>query len=149
MKKNVGLVGIILMLALVGIMGCGGGDSDTLSPEGTASDGGDSPGASQSPQSQFLELADKLESCEVCSQTFNHPFTGDPVERKIEGIVDGKCLYTEEMPNGGKMECSYSPEQREVVAQYYRDIATLGESENEGQFEEFMNDGTCIVSGYE
>ncbi len=77
----------------------------------------------QDQQKNMLDLAAKLESCEVYTQKFIHPFTGESLERKIEGLVDGKCLYIEEMPNGGKMECMYSVESRKAVAQYYRNLA--------------------------
>ncbi len=126
----------------------------------------------QDQQKDALDFADKLESCEVYTQKFIHPFTGESMERRIEGLVDGKCLYTEEMPNGGKLECRYSVESRKAVAQYYRDLAnaqssgtkvelSLGDKKQESKItytingkkienplQECMNNGTCTVSGY-
>ena len=72
---------------------------------------------------QLYELADNLEVCEKFSQKFTHPFTGTHMERKVAGIIDEKCAYSEEMPNNGKMECKYSEEFRVEVAKYYRDLA--------------------------
>ncbi len=126
----------------------------------------------QDEQKDMLEFADKLESCEVFTQKFIHPFTGEPMERKIVGIVDGKCLYIEEMPGGGKMECRYSDEQRKAVAQFYRDTAnalssganikmsigdekletkstyTINGKEVANPLQECMENGTCTISGY-
>ncbi len=126
----------------------------------------------QDEQKDMLELAAKLESCEVFSKKFIHPLTGEPMERKIVGIVDGKCLYIEEMPGGGKMECRYSDEERKAVAQFYRDIAnaqssganikmsmsndklevkstyTINGKEVENPLQECMENGTCTISGY-
>ncbi len=124
----------------------------------------------QDPQKDMLDLADKLELCEVYAQKFIHPFTRDSLEKKIEGIVDGKCLYVEGMPNGGKMECRYSEESRKAVAQYYRDTANAQSSRTEvrlsldsgkqetkytingkevaNPLQESMNSGACVISGY-
>lgn len=126
----------------------------------------------QDQQKDMLDLAAKLESCEVYTQKFVHPFTKKSLERKIEGLVDGKCLYIEEMPNGGKMECRYSVESRKAVAQYYRDIAnaqssgtkvelSLGDKKQEAKYtytingkevenplQECLDNGTCTISGY-
>jgi hypothetical protein len=126
----------------------------------------------QDQQKDMLDLAAKLELCEVYTQKFIHPFTGESLERKIEGLVDGKCLYIEEMPNGGKMECRYSVESRKAVAQYYRNIAkaqssgtkvelslgykkqeakytyTINGKEVENPLQECLDNGTCTISGY-
>ncbi|MCK5333908.1 MAG: hypothetical protein KAJ24_05310, partial [Candidatus Aenigmarchaeota archaeon] len=40
----------------------------------------------------------RLESCEPFSCKFEHPFTGEIMDKKIIGLVNGKCQYTEEMP---------------------------------------------------
>jgi hypothetical protein len=121
-------------------------------------------------QKEMLDLADKLESCEVYTQNFNHPYTGESLERKVNGIVDGKCSYIETMPNGGKMECKYTEESRKAVAQYYRKMANaqsfgtkvksdpeagkqkvkyvINGKEVNNPLQECTNNGTCIISGY-
>ena len=118
----------------------------------------------------MLTLADKLEKGEPYLTKFKHPFTGEMLEKKVVGIVDNKCLYVEEMPNGGKMECRYSPESRKAVAQYYRDLAnsesyrtkarisltdgkqkvkyTINGKEVKNPLEECLKNGECIISGY-
>ncbi len=125
----------------------------------------------QDPQKDMLDFADKLESCEVYTQKFIHPFTGESMERRIEGFVDGKCLYIEEMPNGGKMVCRYPEETLKAIAQSYRDLATAnaettsvhvranfkteeqsvkinGKDVVDGPLQEAMDNGTCKVLGY-
>ncbi len=122
---------------------------------------------------QMHQLADKLESCEVFTQKIVHPFTEKLMERKIAGLSGAKCLYIEEMPNNGKMECKYSEELRKAVAQLYRNTAnaedvrsnvkaslsTDGQYEVEAKYfidgkevedplQEAMNNGTCVISGY-
>ena len=74
--------------------------------------------------SEIKILADKLNSCTKYSTTFKHPFTGEMLGKEILGIVDGKCVYVEQMPNGGKMECKYTQSERKAVAQFYKDVAS-------------------------
>ena len=110
----------------------------------------------------------KLELCESFSCKFEHPFTGEMMERKIVGLVSDKCQYIEEMPNNGKMDCEYSESLRKAIAQYYRDIAVaesvgtgveanLGSGdvkttyiidgkEVENPLQEAMNSGECVIS---
>lgn len=126
----------------------------------------------QQTQSQNPEIvfADKLSSCTKYKTTFKHPFTGETLEKEILGIVNGKCDYIEQMPNGGKMECKYSESERMAVAQYYKDVATaesVGTSLNsdlgsgktkttytingkvvDNPLQEATNSGVCIISGY-
>ncbi len=92
-------------------------------------------------------------------------------QREIVGEADGKCVCVEAMPNNGKMECKYSPQQRAAAAQYYRDMlsyqnmkmnitASTGPDgktktvyEVDGKkidnpLQDYMDDGTCVISGY-
>jgi hypothetical protein len=102
--------------------------------------------------------------------TFKHPLTGEILEKEILGIIDGKCNYVEQMPNGGKMECKYSESERAVVAQYYKDVANAesvgtsfsldsGSGEQKAKYtingkvvdnplQEAMTSGACVISGY-
>ncbi len=122
---------------------------------------------SQNPEIVF---ADKLSSCTKYKITFKHPFTGETLEKEVLGVVNGKCNYVEQMPNGGKMECKYSESERVVVAQYYKDVVMaesagtsvnvdLGSGEQKTTYtingkvvdnplQEAMNSGVCVVSGY-
>jgi len=96
----------------------------------------------QDQQKDMLDLAAKLELCEVYTQKFIHPFTGESLERKIEGLVDGKCLYIEEMPNG-KVELSLGDEKQEAKYTY-----TINGKEVENPLQECLDNGTCTISGY-
>ena len=113
---------------------------------------------------------DKLERCDTCECEFKHPFTGEIMKRRIVGEEGGKCLYIEEMPNGGRMECRFSPDQRKAAAQYYRatlsaksirtrskidpstgkTIATtiVDGKEIRNVLMEALNNGDCVILGY-
>ena len=112
----------------------------------------------------------KLDACEAFSCEFEHPLMGGMMEKKIIGLVNGKCQYTEEMPNNGRMDCEYSESLRKAVAQYHRDLATaeseevsikadLGSGEVETKYtmdgkevenplQEAYDTGACTISGY-
>ena len=123
---------------------------------------------SQNPEPVF---ADALRSCTKHRMTFEHPFTGEMLEKEILGFMNETCNYTEQMPNGGKMECQYSESERIAVAQYYRDVAIaesvgtslradFGSGEQQTTYtingkvvdnplQEAMDSGACVISGYE
>ena len=68
-------------------------------------------------------FVNSLNSCTKYKTQFTHPLTGDNLTREIVGIVNGKCNYIEQMPNGGIMECKYTENNRKAVAQYYQDLS--------------------------
>lgn len=105
------------------------------------------------------ECADFVASLDACSAytcTFTHWLTQEKMQRQIVGYDKGECRYVEQMPNGGKLECSYSDAMRKAVAQYYADV----EAENEGRrysvdgkevdnpAQEALAVGQCKVTGY-
>jgi len=124
---------------------------------------------SQNPEIIF---ADNLRACTPYKTTFKHLLTGETLEKEILGVIDGKCNYVEQMPNGGKMTCKYSETDRMAVAQYYKDIASAGSVGTsvqmnlgsnsavqktqytingkvvENPLQEATNCGVCVVSGY-
>jgi hypothetical protein len=77
----------------------------------------------QEPKKVALTFEDHLSACTKFKTTFVHPFTKQTLQKEIMGIIDGKCLYVEQMPGGGKMECRYTESERKAVAQYYKDVA--------------------------
>lgn len=115
-------------------------------------------------------FADNLNSCINYKISFTHPLTGEELEKEILGIEDGKCVYVEQMPNGGKMRCKYSETERVLAAQYYLDLALAESTKTEAEvdlgsengnptyivndkivenpLQEFMNTGVCEISGY-
>ena len=116
-------------------------------------------------------LSDKLNSCEPFLCELEHPFTGEMVTREVVGLINDKCKYIEEMPNGGKMNCEYPESLRKAVAQYYKDIA-MSKSEEvsiemnlsneevkktyiidgekvENPLQKALDTGICIISGYD
>jgi hypothetical protein len=121
---------------------------------------------------EVLIFADHLEKCTPFKSEFTHPFSGQKMQREIVGITDDKCLYTEEMPNNGKMTCRYDLAQLPVIAKYYRDVAMakshstsakittqsdkqevkitykINGKEVRNPLQECMQNGTCLISGY-
>jgi len=133
--------------------------------------------STSAPMNQETQLAancdafpNMLNSCTKYKCQFIHPFTGEAMEREVLGIIDGKCNYVEQMPNGGQMECKYTESFRKVIAQYYKDTLTaesigfdinidLGSGEQETKYtidgkevanplQEATDTGICIISGY-
>ena len=116
----------------------------------------------------------KLDSCTEYKCQFTHPLTGDLLTKEILGLTnDGKCNYIEEMPNSGKMECEYTESIRKAIVQYYEDLSnaesaglnasikfgttgtevettyTLDGKEVENPLQEVLNNGQCVISGYD
>ena len=115
-------------------------------------------------------FSNNLASCKAYKTNFVHPFTGETMNKEIFGIVDGKCKYIEQMPNGGQMECKYTESERLAIAKYYLDIAKESSTKIKISFgltqgsvkstyivngkavsnplQEALNNGACVVSGY-
>lgn len=116
------------------------------------------------------QFVNNLTSCKAYKTSFVHPFTGETMNREIFGIVDGKCKYIEQMPNGGQIECKYTEHERTTIAKYYFDLEKSTSSETnvsfgltpgsvkatyiidgkevENPLQEALNSGACVVSGY-
>lgn len=94
--------------------------------------------AQVSPQMQ--QQQDALVKCQKYEFKGPHPLIPN-TERHVQvhGIVDGKCLYTETLPNNGLLSCSLTDAQRqELAAKGWMAV-----------FNGISNDGnTCKVSGY-
>ena len=112
----------------------------------------------------------KLDLCEPFSCEFKHLFVNEMMERKIVGLIDGRCQYIEEMPNNGEMNCKYPEGLRKAVAQYHRDLAlaesigtsveaylgsknvkttyTIDGKEVKNPLQEAIDNGQCVISGY-
>lgn len=93
------------------------------------------------------------------------------MNREIFGMVNGKCKTTEEMPNGGAMNCEFDNSLLTAVIQYYEDLAeassygvsihidtegetvtsytTIDGKEVENPMQEALDTGACTISGYE
>lgn len=117
------------------------------------------------------DFPDMLESCTKYSCQFTHPLTGEQMTREIKGINNDKCVYTEQMPNDGVMDCQYTSEMRTVVASYYKDLEDsesfttetsaelssetqvnttykIDDKEVDNPLQEALDTGQCVVSGY-
>ncbi|QQS44558.1 hypothetical protein IPM65_03080 [Candidatus Roizmanbacteria bacterium] len=127
-----------------------------------------SPSDQPSSASTGATFEEHLSTCSQYKDTFEHPLTGEAMEREIVGETDDKCLYVEQMPNGGKMECRYTEYERRAVAQFHLDEAAAELSETsihmdgtkvtaeytldgkvvENPLAEALENGTCVISGY-
>ena len=155
---------IFLLVSIIAIAGC------TVSGPG--------PGTvrliTSTPNQTLLQgcesMPDKLDLCELFSCGFQHPLPGEMMEKKILGLANGECVYTEEMPNSGRMDCKYSESMRTAVAQYYRDVAsassigfnassnlatgqtlityTINGQEVENPLQTALETEACVISGY-
>lgn len=112
----------------------------------------------------------KLESCTKFKCQFTHPITGELMVKEILGLESGKCSYTEQMPNNGRMDCKYTESMRKAVAEYYTELAgaqsstvrvkadlvsgksetkyTIDGKEVSNPLQEAMTNGQCVISGY-
>jgi len=126
-----------------------------------------------SSEAQCADFPDYLTTCTQYSCTFIHPLTGDELVKRIDGQDSkGACLYYEQLPNGGQMDCVYTEGMRIASAEYYRDIMaaesfgtevqgslspngseytatyTIDGLEVANPLQEALINGQCIVSGY-
>lgn len=172
-----GIVAIVTLTALVGgglyvyTQSQLAKDSDTEASQAASPKASGSTSTKSEPASTTnSEFIASLESCAVSKTTFTHPFTGDELTKEIKGIQAGVCVYVEQMPNNGLMTCKYSEGQRAVAAKAYKDqqaaeggsaSASTGSGGTEAKsayivdgkeitnpLQTFLNDGTCVVSGY-
>lgn len=172
-QKSMIFIIVIALVTMVLISGCGQQAQPETQP---AQQQEVSTQKVQEEQLSEVELSEcnafpnKLDACELFSCEFKHPFTGEMLEKKVIGLVNSKCQYTEEMPNNGRMDCEYSESMRKAVAQYYIDVAaaesagtsfkadlgsgkvetkyTIDGKEVENPLQEAMETGVCVISGY-
>lgn len=64
-------------------------------------------------------LSNSLKTCTPYEETFEHPFTGEKMKRKIYGIQNNKCYYQETMPGNMVMECRYPLNMLGAISKYY------------------------------
>lgn len=151
-------------------------DADTTQSNDTLSESSNVNSATQEQQeaiSEQLSFANSLQSCNPYKAEFKHILTGDILQREIVGIVGGKCVYNEQMPNNGNMECKLTEPQMTTMADYYKQTATLDEisydynTENVmdsslgestytqggetyiNPMQELYSSGACVISGYD
>lgn len=125
-------------------------------------------------EEDLLVFTDKLEKGEPHTCEFKHPVTGETLEHKIVGIVDGRCLYIQGMPGGGRMECRLTEKSRKAFAKHFRAslhakstsyeknvTSSIDGKEIKGSrtmmngkvvenpLEDCLNNGDCVIKGYD
>lgn len=116
-------------------------------------------------------FSDKLSSCTKYKCQFVNLLIKETIEKEISGIINGKCNYTEQITNNGKMECKFTESARKAVAEYYKNAIQLesmgiiideelGSSDKqkiayimdgkvvENPLQEAINNGMCAISSY-
>lgn len=102
-----------------------------------------------------------LETCTPYVCEFTHSLTGDVMVREVIGLVGDVCKYTEELPDGNKMDCDYTEDMRIAVAAAYRNSMfpessfgipvdeTLDNQEENGNVDELtqtaLDTGQCVI----
>jgi hypothetical protein len=76
--------------------------------------------AAPAPAPECADYPAQLDACAAYACTFQHPITGQMTERRIVGLQGTACATVEQMPNGGRMECSLTPGMRQSMAAFYR-----------------------------
>jgi len=113
-----------------------------------------------------------IENCQVYEESFRHIFTGETLKRFIHGIKDNRCVYEEQMPNGGLMTCHYTLQRLPDIAWFYAhpeafenmqvsshtefvdgkpvttNRVTVNGKEVKHALNEALEQGECNVSGY-
>ncbi len=98
-----------------------------------------------SEQAAFLKaqtaMLNAVAACQPSTIPMAHPLVqGFIVNMKVYGMVDGKCKFTENMPNNGMLTCFFSDQQRNEIRKDMNNITT---------FQNFMVDkNTCKITGY-
>ncbi len=144
---------LLLITILILIVGCGQQQIQPTQPISKPSE------PIKTEVTDCSRYSDKLDLCEPFSCEFQHPITGEMLEKRIIGLINGKCRYTEEMPGSGKtgsgiVDCEYSESVRRVIAQFQRDIDnnqvktlyTVNGKQVQNPMQEALNIGQCTIS---
>ncbi len=67
-------------------------------------------------------FSNNLSSCTPYSCKFEHPKTHEILEKKIVGIKDGKCNYTETLSDKKILNCHYDETSRKKVSDFYKKL---------------------------
>ncbi|MBP7843017.1 hypothetical protein KA017_03355 [Candidatus Woesebacteria bacterium] len=118
------------------------------------------------------KIGQNITSCTPTKLEFTHIFDGKKYIKEIVGRQEDKCYYTESMPNNGKLDCYFSDQQTQAIAEYTNKLVEtttiesathvdLGPDESSSQTVEKLDgvevinpwntalqDGSCVVSGY-
>ena len=65
------------------------------------------------------DLAKHIATCDPFGELFSNPYTGDSLWREIEGVVDGRCVYSEDVPGNMRMNCRYEMDRLPRIADLY------------------------------
>ena len=94
----------------------------SLSSVAIAQTGAAAPPADVDPGSRAF--AAKVEACEVARHQSPHPLVpGFTIEHAVHGQTEGRCIYSQTMPAGMRLECALGEEGRAGLAHEFREMA--------------------------
>ena len=117
-------------------------------------------------------IATNIQDCTAVVQEYIHPFTGEQLERRINGMKNGTCNYVVTLPKGGKMDCRFPPDKLKGIADYFQNSTRyqnarvksstrmidgkpvtknryfINGKEIRNPMQESLDSGECVVSGY-
>ncbi len=64
----------------------------------------------------------KLQNCAKFTCEFLHPYTNEPMVRRLSGFINDKCRYSEQMPDNQLMNCDYTPDYLAAVFEQHTDL---------------------------
>lgn len=65
------------------------------------------------------DLAEHIGECKPFGELAVNPYTGDSLWREIEGVRDGRCVYTEDLPRNQRLTCRYELSRLPRIAEFY------------------------------
>lgn len=114
------------------------------------------PKTAESLQNSCKAFPEKLAKCEPYTCELIEPFTGLPIKQEIIGIKNNACVYVQHLPNNGTMSCNLPSDSLAKLAQYSKEEAaktTKGSfsisTSDPNPWQEYINNGDCVISGYE
>lgn len=105
-------------------------------------------------------LPAKLLACSQYSCLDTVSVKGFSVKKEVRGIINGKCQYTEQLPNNGNIECNFSEDMRKKVSELFKafapgksfsvevDNSTNNVNGESNPLQEAFDTKQCVLSGY-
>lgn len=91
------------------------------------------------------QFVTKLSTCTAYTCEFYHPLTNKPMVRRITGLLDGKCRYSEGMPDGELFSCSLPDSYRIAFLTFYKDLLDLGVMLTESTADKGSADASYVI----
>lgn len=96
------------------------------------------------------KLSAELVRCEPFECRHPHPMMQSfTVEETITGMEGGRCVYSQTMPNGGRMDCRFKKESLPRFAALFDELFNEGNLElKKAEPGDYLSTGECQIAGY-